>query len=258
MKRTLEKLEDIEKNGFQIDFGNVFNHAFENYKKIALYAGLVLFIFIVLFIIAASISLVSILGITQMTEEFTPEKLQNLSQENLLIIGAVTTVISSLLSPFQASFLKMAHHGERDENFPVSSLFSYYKYPYSKEIILGTFLILTAGYIQSNLFAHFKFEFIGTIITYFISFITVLTIPLIVFGNLGAIDAIIHSIKLVFKQPFVIFALMIVAVIGSFVGFVGCCIGIFFTMPFLYSMNYAIYSAIVGIENSEENMKTTT
>ncbi|HSD06793.1 hypothetical protein [Flavobacterium sp.] len=256
MKRTLEKLEDIEKNGFQIDFGNVFNHAFENYKKIALYAGLVLFIFIVLFIVVATVSLVSILGIAQMTEELTPEKLQNLSEENLLIIGAIMTIVSSLLSPFQASFLKMAHHGDRDENFPVSSLFSYYKYPYSKEIILATFLILTASYIQSNLFVHFKFEFTGSIISYFISFITILTIPLIVFGKLGAIDAIKHSIKIVFKQPFVLLALMIVAVIGSFVGFIGCCIGIFFTMPFLYSMNYAIYSAIVGIDDSEENAKT--
>ena len=32
----------------KLDFGNVFNHAFENYKKIALYAGLMIFVFFVM------------------------------------------------------------------------------------------------------------------------------------------------------------------------------------------------------------------
>ena len=49
MNLLKERLQDIEKNGYQLDFGNVFNHAFENYKKIALYAGLVLFVFTILF-----------------------------------------------------------------------------------------------------------------------------------------------------------------------------------------------------------------
>jgi len=48
MKTTQEKIEEIQTNGYQIDFGNVFNHAFENYKKIALYAGLMIFVFFVL------------------------------------------------------------------------------------------------------------------------------------------------------------------------------------------------------------------
>ena len=129
MNQTLEKLHDLEKNGYQIDFGNVFNHAFENYKKIALYAGLVLLIFIILFVVFTTVSLVSILGATAMSKEFSPEnfKIENLSQSNLLALGIFSTLSSCLLSPFQAAFLKMAHHGDRDEDFPVSSLFSYYK-----------------------------------------------------------------------------------------------------------------------------------
>ena len=39
MKSTQEKIERIKTDGYDLNFGNVFEHAFENYKKIALYAG---------------------------------------------------------------------------------------------------------------------------------------------------------------------------------------------------------------------------
>src|SRR6187431_2513760 len=131
MNPTIQRLQDIEKNGYNLDFGNVFNHAFENYKKIALYAGLVLVIFFILFIAFTTVSLVSILGVTEMSKDFSPEKLkiENLSESNLMIMGTISLFFSSLLSPFFAAFLKMADHGDRDEEFLVASLFNYYKSP---------------------------------------------------------------------------------------------------------------------------------
>ncbi|MDR6844609.1 hypothetical protein [Flavobacterium granuli] len=253
MNQTQERLHDIEKNGYQIDFANVFNHAFENYKKIALYAGLVLFIFTFLFVILIGTSLVSVIGITAMTRELTPEKLkiENLSESNFLFVGSLSLIVSCLFSPFQAAFLKMAHCGDRDEEFHISDLFSYYKIPYLKEIIISSFLISTISFVQGTLLSYVHLELLGKVITYFISYITLLAIPLIIFGDLKAIEAIKHSILIIFKQPFVILGLIVVAFIGSLVGFIGCCIGVFFTLPFLYSMNYAIYSAIVGIDIQE-------
>ena len=48
MESTLNQIEQIKKYGYTLDFSNVFNHAFENYKKIALYAGLILLILFIL------------------------------------------------------------------------------------------------------------------------------------------------------------------------------------------------------------------
>lgn len=255
MNQTLEKLQEIEKNGYQIDFENVFNHAFENYKKIALYAGLVWLIFIILFVLFTVVSVVSIIGATELTNQLSVEKLklENISESNLLYIGGGSLLISCLFSPFQAAFLKMADYGDKDQEFAVSSLFTYYKLPYLKEILVATFLISSISLAQATLLSYIKLDYLGSIINYFIAFITILTIPLIIFGDLYAIDAIKYSVKIVFKQPGVLLGLMIVAIIGSFVGFIGCCIGVLFTMPFLYSMNYAIYSAIIGVNNSIEN-----
>lgn len=255
MNQTLERIRDIEKNGYQIDFANVFNHAFENYKKIVLYAGSILVIFTILFFIFTAVSLGLIPGAAEIAEDISSEKLklENVIQANLLVINIISLFTSSLLSPFLVSFLKMADYGDRDENFPVSFLFSYYKLPYLKEIIISTFLISVINLAQNTLMTYLKFEFLGLIISCFISFITILTAPLIIFGNLGALDALKHSAQIVFKQPAVLLGLIIVSIIGILVGFMACCVGIFFTFPFIYSMKYAIYSAIVGIDTPLKN-----
>ena len=46
MNTTKDKIEKISTNGYELDFGTVFENAFENYKKIALYAGLMLLVFL--------------------------------------------------------------------------------------------------------------------------------------------------------------------------------------------------------------------
>ena len=254
MNQTLQRLKDIEKNGYQLDFGNVFNDAFENYKKIALYAGLVLIIFGILFTAIIAGFVIAAIGTSLISGGLSPEKLriENFTESQMLIFNVTAIVISCIMSPFQASFLKMALYGERDNEFRISDLFSYYKLPYLTKIVGSTLIISVIGLAQATLFSNIHFELLGAIITYFISFITILTVPLIIFGELDTFNAIKYSILIIFKQPIVILGLIIIAFIGSFVGIMGCCIGIFFTLPFIYSMNYVIYSSIVGIDFPEE------
>jgi len=77
--------------------------------------------------------------------------------------------------------------------------------------------------------------------------------PLIIFGKLTAIEAINASILTVSKQPLLILALAIVGYIATMVGFIGCCIGIFFTIPFMYSLYYALYAEIIGFPVKDDN-----
>ena len=94
---------------------------------------------------------------------------------------------------------------------------------------------------------------LGLAISLIISFLTFLSIPLIVFGNLNAIDAIKGSIIIVSKQPLTLVGLLIVSTLFCMIGLIAVCIGIFFTMPFIYSMYYCIYDAIIGDEESDYN-----
>jgi hypothetical protein len=51
MNLKQDRIKEIVHNGYALDFADVFNKAFENYKKIALYAGLMIFVFMVILIL---------------------------------------------------------------------------------------------------------------------------------------------------------------------------------------------------------------
>ena len=253
MESTKKRIEEIKNNGYELDFSDVFNHAFENYKKIALYAGLALFVFLVLMgIIVAGIA-VSVMGMAVLNEKFIENlKLENLSGVYVILYLIVAVFFSALLSPFNAGLLKMAYSAEKDEEFHVSTFFEYFKAPYFKELFTATILISLVSSGLSILLELANIQILGLLTSMAVSFLTVLTLPLIIFGELKAIDAIQSSFTIVMKQPVTLILLIVVAYIGSFVGLIGCCIGMFFTVPFIYSTQYTIYCAIVGIDSKTE------
>jgi hypothetical protein len=252
--RLKNRIEEIKANGYQLDFGNVFNLAFENYKKIALYAGLMIFVFAVILTITIAAVTLSFFGTETLTEFMKPENFrpENISGNFLLAYISISILITCLLSPFPAGLIKMAHCAEKDEEFHVSTVFEFYKAPYFKELFIATLIISLGSTGLSSLLDYYGIQYIGTIITIIISFFTFMAIPLIIFSDLKAVDAILTSFSIISKQPMVLLGLILVAGIGSLVGFIGCCIGIFFTIPFIYSMYYAIYSSIIGFDTETE------
>jgi hypothetical protein len=189
-----------------------------------------------------------------LTTMVNPENLKTeMVSENFILIYMLGGILlSGLISPFPAGLIKMAYCAERDEEFHVSTIFEYYKAPYFKELFIATVLISSFSSGLTTALDYSGIQLIGSLITIAISFFTILTIPLIIFGNLKAIDAISSSFTIVLKQPLVLFGLMFVAIIASMVGFIGCCIGIFFTLPFLYSMYYAMYNEIIGFDAEDQ------
>jgi hypothetical protein len=255
-KTQKDRIEELKTNGFQLDFGTVFENAFENYKKIVLYAGLMLLVFSILVSILFIVGLISYIGIEHL-EEFG-NKMKQLSAlkvmplEIALPLNAGIILFSAIINPFMAGFLKMADCGQKDEEFHVSTMFSYYKSPYFLNLILSIFII---GFVSTGLtmlLEYSGYSFIGSLFSLTISFFTILTVPFIIFEKMNAIDAIKSSIMIVSKQPLVLIGLIIVSAIGGVIGIFGLCIGIFFTMPFMYSMNYMIYKTIIGIDETSE------
>jgi hypothetical protein len=256
MKPIKDRIEEIRTNGYELDFGTVFESAFENYKKIALYAGLMLLFFFIALGVLFIIGMIYYVGMENM-EEFSKKitqfsELKEKPLDIVLQLNAGMLLLSGLLNPFLAGFFKMADCAEKDEEFHVSTMFSYYKSPYFLNIIITTFIITLVNVGLSTLLELAGFNIIGSIISLTLSFITFLVVPLIVFGKLNAIDAIKSSVIIVSKQPLVLLGLIIVSLIAAIIGIFGFCIGILFTMPFVYSMNYTIYKNIIGIDSASE------
>lgn len=241
-----DKIEEIKKKGYELDFGTVFNLAFENYKRIALYAGSLLLLF---FAIIIGILIVS-MGLKAFFDMFKPENIIALSNNlDFIIINLVSSILfTSLTSPFFAGLLKMVRCAKMDEEFHFSTAFEFYKSPYLQKLVGATFLISSCSTLLSYALEYLGNPLLGFVISIIITGFTLLTIPLIIFGDMKAITAIKSSVLIVSKQPLVIFGLMIIAVLLSFVGFIGCVVGVFFTIPFVYAMYYSIYESIIGFE----------
>jgi hypothetical protein len=263
MNTTTNKLKEIKQYNYPLDFGEVFTKAFENYKKIALITGSIILILIIAFTVLLG-SLAGILfGIGNLTKFFTDYNPNN-NLSLLLIINLFVGVIgAALVAPLTAGLLKIAHLAESNQEFSFSTAFDYYKSSYLKDLFLATIIINLFSSGLSTLlsliemyFSESEYSFILKLLTVllaiFTPLFTFLTIPLIIFGNLPAFEAIKGSILLVRKNFFTVLFLMIVGVLFSCIGIFGFCLGIFFTLPFLYSLEYIIYRNAINIKEESE------
>ena len=239
-------IEEIKNYGHDIDFSDVFSKSFENYKRIALQAGIVFILFGMVVCSVVIGTFAAFWCASAITETMDNIKLENLSPIMVLLYILVVSLLSGLVTPISAGIMKMADQASANQEFSIATAFDYYRSVYFKELFVAPMLIsvFTAG--TFTLLQSVGISALGVFITYVIYFFTFLTIPLIIFGNLKAIDAIQGSCIIVSKQFLIILGLLIVAVILSFLGMIGFCIGIFFTLPFLYSTYYCIYDEIIG------------
>ncbi len=251
------RIQELKENGYSLNFETTINFAFENYKKIAVYAGLLIFVFMVLFLILASVLLATYIGAPALLDLIKSEKLdpKNFSDNFYLLYTSGLLLFSCLISPISAGLIKMADSAQKDEEFHLSNVFQYYKNPYFKELFIATFLISLTNMIFSSTIASLGIPLLPSLISIAISFLTILSVPIIIFSELKAIDAISSSIVIVLKQPLIILGLMIISYLSVFLGFVLCFVGVFITIPFLFSMYYALYSTIIGFNNKGENME---
>ncbi|MBK0370131.1 hypothetical protein [Flavobacterium agrisoli] len=247
---TKSQIKTIKEHGFELYFSTVFTHALENYKKIAAYAGLIIIVFSIIAGFIGIGILFAFYGAVALSENFLPQLLQTrLTGIHLLFSLIAQLFLGAVISPLMAGFYKMADSAEKDETFKVSSMFYYYKAPYFSKIVSTTIIISAISILISSLTEQIGLTVLGLGITLIISFISYLAIPLVIFGELEPIEAIKGSYTIMTKEPIVLAGLIITAFLASMLGFIGCCIGVFFTIPLNYSMTYAIYHAILSREN---------
>lgn len=252
MNQKNTKIERVLQNGFLLEFGIVFEKAFENYKKIALIGGVV-YLLIGLVFFGIAMGLVGLVaGATSFMDFATSFNLQNFSSVGIIIYIVVASLVSGITYPINAGLLNLAHLAEQKKDFEIGDAFVYFKNKYLKELFLAGFIITLVASGLNLLFEFSGIIIVGTLLNYFILFLTILTIPLIIFSELNAFEAIQTSLKLVFKSPFTIFGLLFVSYILAFLGFIGFCIGILFTLPFVNSILYHIYIGILPIKEHNE------
>jgi uncharacterized membrane protein len=263
MKSTLHRIEEIKKTGYRLDLGEAINEIFENYKKIALLAGAVLLLVgIAALIIVGGITAL-ILGVSAVTETFTEYSEGAMSSTGFMANLIVSIIGAGLFAPITAGLIQMAHNAAINKDFDFGTAFIHYKSEYFKELFFAAAIITLVGSGLNTLFQITNINYpgsdllvLGTAVSGFLSIIiqlfTLLTIPLIIFGNLKAMDAIKGSFVLVAKNFWIILLLAIIAFFFLMIGLVAICIGIIFTVPILYSLQYILYKTALPIAESNE------
>lgn len=246
------RIEEIKSKGFDLDFSSTFNYAFDVYKKMVLMAGLGMLLIVIVF----GGALLSVLGLTigmGSIVDFGDIANSQMTGFFMLIYGVVISVLGGLFAPITAGFLKMAYDGDHNQNVSFGTLFHYYSTNYFKDLFLAGLILSGASMLLSFGFEFLSLQFIGGILSLILTLLTVLAIPLIIFGNMNAVDAILGSVTVVAKNPLMIVGLVIVAYLFVLAGMIALCLGIFFTSPFLYAMIYSIYKHAIGFKDSLEN-----
>lgn len=252
MKSNREQIQDLKKNGYPLTFETVFNLAFENYKKIAIYAGSLFLVGTTLFLIIAGIIIHYTYGLANFQELIqNPENLdpKNFSDEFITAYIISMTLLGCLIRPVFAGFIKMAHCAQKDEEFHVSTIFAYYKWSYFKELFSAALIISIFNTGITFIMEASGIPVLGMLASISIGVLTILSVPLIIFSNFSALESINTSIVLVLKQPLLLLGLLMIAYLFCITGFFIFFIGFLFTFPFLYSMYYAIYSSIIGFND---------
>lgn len=245
MNNNYSKVEKVCNEGYQLEFGTVIEKAFSTYKLIAVIGGIgMILICIVIGVLYAGI-FGAVYGFSDVLTSLSSINPEVMTGTSLLYLLLFSVVMAGLMSPISAGFINLAFLADQNKEFGLGTIFGYYKSTYFKELFTAAVIIAFFGTGLNYLFEYFGIKIIGLVITCCISFFTFLTIPLIIFSDLKAFEAITMSAKLVLKQPFVLLGLLIVAGIMACLGIIGFCIGIFFTIPFIYAIYYTIYDAII-------------
>ena len=206
MNYTKNKIQQIKAQSYTLKIESVLEQTAQNYKKIALYAGLLILVFTFFFVAIATLVMVLYFGTENVLEMMKPENLkpENFSKDFILIYSICSIFLTALLCPFSAGFIKMAHCAAIDQEFTTASIFDYYTSKHFKELFLSSLVITLFNTMLSSTLELAGLPAVGMLATMVISFFTMITLPLIIFGNLTSFDAIKNSIIIVSKQPLLI------------------------------------------------------
>ena len=246
------RIEQKLQNGYQLETGRLIDDSFALFKKNFLTAGLGIFILSLIMIVIYGGILAAFFGLSDF--QSTLLQFETLSMDPKFILGntIVTTITTAIVAPITAGFIHLNYLTKFEKEYSTGTIFEFYSSKYFKDLFVAYAIIGFTTAVITAILTFIGLEFFNFIFQGAISCFTIFTIPLIIYGDQNYLNAISKSLTLFTKQPLAIILGLIVAGIGAMLGIVALCIGILFTLPFIYSMYFAIYDQAIGFEEKSE------
>lgn len=254
MKANLKFYEKSLKEGYQLDFGQIIEKSFDNFKLTWGVGGVAVLIFIVVSMVLGGLISIFTLGANIFTDFVAIQEIQNnpgdfYTWEKILITSLASSLVTGLIYPLTAGMYKIIYLANKKGVASFEGLFDFYSSTKTKDLIIAGILISFVTQLLNYTFLKLDSQFIGFFVQIFISLIFMFVVNIIIFCDRNFSNAMSESVSLFLKNPLIIFGLMIVAGIFALIGLIALCIGIVFTFFFIFIINYFIFDSIAQIED---------
>lgn len=245
-------VENKLQNGYNLEVGKLIDDSFALFKKNFLTAGLGMLVLSIVMILIYMGVFGIFFGFTNFEQTVLDLEANALNPSYLLGTVIVSTVFGGLMAPITAGFIHLNFQTHFNKNYSVGTIFEFYSSKYVKDLIIAYAIIGFTTAVVSAILSLLRADFLSFIFQAGINCFTIFTIPLIIYGEQNYHNAISKSLTLFVKHPFTIVLALFIAGIGAMLGLIALCIGIFFTLPFIYSMYFAIYEQAIGFDEKSE------
>lgn len=243
----MNKIQQKIENGYHLESNKIYDDTFDIYKKMAVPAGAILFLLVILFGGIYTLTLFTIFkNPTELEQFFQSLALLELSPEILAYYIFASAVLNGLMSIFGAGLIKMAHDVYHNQLPKFSTPFIYFTKIEGIKIFMFTIVVQIIYNAISLGLETIGLSMVGIFIMVLINLLTLLVVPFIIFDKMPIFKALEASVSLINQKPFKILMYLILLGLLSLSGVFMFIIGIIFTLPIIYCFNFSIYENIIN------------
>lgn len=216
--------------------GAIISHAFEMYKGVFLYGLVVMIIYFVADFILQLITGFSLWTDFDSFNDFDDAESRLWRNSEVKFYYSSTGLLNIALTPLYLGLIYVTNKFNNKQQIDFNDLFIGYRQNLGQTLLYG--LITTIILYISLAMCGFPFLFVFPLF--------LLGLPSLLFENLSATEAIGKTFNIAKEDYGVFLGVGLLGGLLSIAGFILCCIGIVFTIPFIYIVMYSAYCAYCG------------
>jgi len=218
--------------------GSIISHAFEMYKGVFLYALVAMIIYLIADFVIQSITGLNFYSNYSSFKDFDEDNYRNVLVDTpgSSLYYSFSGLLSILLSPLYVGLIYITNKFNTKASVEFSDLFIGYRQN------LGNILLYS---LITNILLWVSVA-MCVIPVLFVYPLFLLGYPILLFENANAMDAISKTYNIAKENYDVFLGTAFLGIIISAAGIILCCVGIIFTLPFIYIAMYSIYCAYLG------------
>ncbi|WP_262150335.1 beta-carotene 15,15'-monooxygenase [Chryseobacterium foetidum] len=216
--------------------GAIISHAFEMYKGVFLYGLVVMIIYFVADFILQLITGFSLWTDFDSFNDFDDAESRLWRNSEVKFYYSSTGLLNIALTPLYLGLIYVTNKFNNKQQIDFNDLFIGYRQNLGQTMLYG--LITTIILYISLAMCGFPFLFVFPLF--------LLGLPSLLFENLSATEALGKTFNIAKEDYGVFLGVSLLGGLLSIAGFILCCIGIVFTIPFIYVVMYSAYCAYCG------------